>query len=344
MGQAQAGTELEHLAQMIVDERGILAADESMPTIKKRFESIGVASTPDNRRAYREMLFRTKGLSKYCRGVILFDETIKQTAVDGTPLRRIIEEEGIIPGIKVDKGAKPLAGSPGEKVTEGLDGLRDCLIEYGELGARFAKWRAVIAIGDGLPTDYCLDVNSHALARYTALCVEQGILPIVEPEVLMDGAHTIDVCSEATSRLLKKVFTALEAQRVSCREILLKPNMVLSGKDCPEQATTREVAEKTVACFREAVPEDVPGIVFLSGGQSAETATAHLNEMNKLFRDDVPWKLSFSFGRALQETALRTWNGTPEDARAQKALLHQARCSGAALSGSYTPAVEAELG
>jgi fructose-bisphosphate aldolase class I len=331
---------LEETARAIVAPRkGILAADESAPTIEKRFKSIDVESTEQNRRDYREMLFRTQGVEEFISGVILFDETIRQDAADGTRLAEILESVGIMPGIKVDKGAKQLAGSPSEKVTEGLDGLRDRLGEYRGLGARFAKWRAVIAIGDGIPSDYCLDANAHALARYAALCVEAGIVPIVEPEVLMDGSHTIERCFDVTERTLEKVFGELYAQRVPLEQILLKPNMVLSGADCPQQASVREVAEATLECFRRSVPAALPGVVFLSGGQSDEIATAHLNEMNKL--GGGPWEISFSYGRALQAPALKAWRGNASNVgAAQKAYYHRAKCNGAARSGSYTEAME----
>jgi fructose-bisphosphate aldolase class I len=333
-------SELEATAHAIVSPgKGILAADESSPTIKKRFDSIGAESTEENRRDYREMLFRTEGAEEFVSGVILFDETIRQNAADGTPLPKILESKGIIPGIKVDTGAKQLAGSPDEKVTEGLDGLRDRLAEYRGIGARFAKWRAVIAIGDGLPTNYCIATNAHALARYAALCVEAGIVPIVEPEVLMDGAHTIERCFDATERTLLAVFAELAAQRVPLEQTLLKPNMVLSGKECPVQASVREVAEATIACFKRSVPAAVPGVVFLSGGQTDELATAHLNEMNKI--GGVPWELSFSYGRALQAPALKAWGGKAENYEAgQKAYYHRARCNGAARYGKYTEAME----
>ena len=332
--------ELEDTARAIVTPgKGILAADESSPTIKKRFTSIGAESTEENRRDYREMLFRTEGAEEFVSGVILFDETIRQNAADGTPLPRILEDKGIIPGIKVDTGAKQLAGSPNEKVTEGLDGLRDRLAEYRGIGARFAKWRAVIAIGDGMPTDYCIDTNAHALARYAALCIEAGIVPIVEPEVLMDGPHTIERCYDATERTLRVVFAQLAAQRVPLEQILLKPNMVLSGKECPVQASVREVAEATIACFERVVPAALPGVVFLSGGQSDELATAHLNEMNQL--GAAPWELSFSYGRALQAPALKAWGGKTGNVGAgQQAYYHRARCNGAARYGKYTEAME----
>jgi fructose-bisphosphate aldolase class I len=333
-------SELETTARSIVAPgKGILAADESAPTIEKRFKSIDVESTEENRRKYREMLFRTEGAEEFVSGVILFDETIRQPAADGTLLPKVLEAKGIIPGIKVDTGAKQLAGSPTEKVTEGLDGLRERLAEYRGLGARFAKWRAVITIGDGIPTDYCLATNAHALARYAALCVEAGIVPIVEPEVLMDGRHTIDTSDDVTTRALHHLFDALFDQRVPLPQTLLKPNMVLSGYDCPEQANVREVAERTLACFRRVVPAAVPGIVFLSGGQSDELATAHLNEMNKL--GGGPWELSFSYGRALQAPALKAWGGSDASlAAGQKAYYHRAKCNSAARHGTYTAAME----
>ncbi len=331
---------LEETAQAIVaPNKGILAADESTGTIEKRFKSIDVESTEGNRRDYREMLFRTQGAEEFISGVILFDETIRQEAADGTRLVDLLTNAGIIPGIKVDKGAKELAGASTEKVTEGLDGLRERLSEYRGLGARFAKWRAVIAIGDDIPSDYCLDTNAHALARYAALCVEARIVPIVEPEVLMDGAHTIERCFEVTERTLEKVFEQLYRQRVPLEQILLKPNMVLSGADCPQQASVSEVAAATLRCFHRSVPAAVPGILFLSGGQSDEIATAHLNEMNK--QGGGPWELSFSYGRALQAPALKAWLGKAENAAAaQQAYYHRAKCNGAARSGSYTAAME----
>ena len=331
---------LEDVARALVaPKKGILAADESGGTIEKRFKSIGVASTEANRRDYREMLFRTPGAEQFISGVILYDETIRQQAADGTALAKLLQDKGIIPGIKVDTGAKALAFSSKEKITEGLDGLRERLVEYRGLGAKFAKWRAVITIGDGIPTDYCLETNAHALARYAALCVEAGIVPIVEPEVLMDGPHSIERCSEVTERTLQQVFHELFLQRVPLEQILLKPNMVLSGTESPTQAGVRQVAEATLAVFRRTVPAAVPGIVFLSGGQSDELATAHLNEMNRL--GGGPWQLSFSYGRALQAPALKAWGGKAANVAAgQKAYYHRAKCNGAARSGSYTEAME----
>jgi len=331
---------LEEVARALVAPgKGILAADESSGTIEKRLKSIDTPSTEENRRDYREMLFRTEGAEEFVSGVILFDETIRQDAADGTPLREILKSKGIIPGIKVDTGAKQLAGSPKEKITEGLDGLSERLSEYRGLGAAFAKWRAVITIGDGIPSDYCIDTNAHALARYAALCVEAGIVPIVEPEVLMDGPHTIERCYEATERTLEAVFGQLYAQRVPLEQILLKPNMVLSGSECGTQADVTRVAEATLHCFRRCVPAAVPGIVFLSGGQSDEVATAHLSKMNEL--GGGPWELSFSYGRALQAPALKAWGGKPENlAAGQKAYYHRAKCNGAARFGRYRPEME----
>jgi fructose-bisphosphate aldolase class I len=331
---------LEEIARALVAPgKGILAADESGPTIEKRFKSIDVASNEQNRRDYREMLFRTQGAEEFVSGVILYDETIRQQAADGTPLVRLLADRGILPGIKVDAGAKQLAFSPAEKITEGLDGLRGRLSEYRGIGAKFAKWRAVITIGDGIPSDYCVETNAHALARYAALCVEAGIVPIVEPEVLMDGPHTLERCYEVTERTLHAVFAQLVAQRVPLEQILLKPNMVLSGTECPTQASVGQVAEATLACFRRAVPAAVPGIVFLSGGQSDELATAHLNEMNKL--GGGPWQLSFSYGRALQAPALKAWGGKAQNVAAgQRAYYHRAKCNGAARYGRYTAAME----
>jgi fructose-bisphosphate aldolase class I len=324
---------------LVAPGKGILAADESSGTIKKRFDSIGLESTEDRRRAYREMLFTTKGAADFVSGVILYDETIRQSASDGRTLVSILVEQGVIPGIKVDAGTKPLAQAPDELVTEGLDGLRERLAEYRGLGARFAKWRAVVTIGDDIPSQYCLDVNSHALARYAALCQEADIVPIVEPEVLMDGSHTMERCAEVTNRTLHALFAALSDQRVVLEGSLLKPNMVLSGKDCPVQASVDEVAEATITCFRETVPAAVPGIVFLSGGQSDEIATAHLDAINR--RGPHPWELSFSYGRALQAPAIKAWGGSDDHAAdGQAAYLKRARLNGAARSGEYTAELE----
>jgi fructose-bisphosphate aldolase, class I len=335
--------DLEQTARALVAPgKGILAADESSGTIKKRFDVINVDSTEEHRRNYREMLFTAEGAGDYISGVILYDETIRQDAADGTPLVQLLEREGIIPGIKVDLGAKPLAKSPGETVTEGLDGLRERLVEYRGLGARFAKWRAVINIGDGIPTRYCLDVNAHALARYAALCQEEGIVPIVEPEVLMDGDHTIERCYQVTCDTLHHVFDDLFDQRVELEGMLLKPNMVLSGSDASTQASVDEVADATLRCFKIVVPAAVPGIMFLSGGQSDEIATAHLNAINQ--RGPHPWEVSFSYGRALQAPALKAWKGEPSNLDAgRRALLHRARLNSAARSGSYTPEMEQQI-
>jgi fructose-bisphosphate aldolase class I len=324
---------------LVAPGKGILAADESSGTIKKRFDSISTESTESNRRDYREMLFTAKGIAEYISGVILFDETIRQTAADGTLLVKLLEDQGIIPGIKVDLGAKPLALSEGETVTEGLDGLRERLAEYRGLGARFAKWRATYSISDALPSADCIDVNAHALARYAALCQEADIVPIVEPEVLMDGDHTIERSFQVTSDVLDALYEALYVQRVRLDGTLLKPNMVLSGYGASQQATVEEVAEATVRCFRATVPSAVPGIVFLSGGQSDELATAHLNAMNQLRAH--PWQLSFSYGRALQAPALKAWKGESANVDAGRdAFLHRAKLNSAARSGSYTPDME----
>ncbi len=328
---------LEEVAAAIVAPgKGILAADESTGTIEKRLSSINVESTEENRRAYRDLLFTTEGVQEHVSGVILFDETLRQKSADGTPFPDLLTSKSIIPGIKVDKGAKDLAGAPGEKVTEGLDGLRERLKEYRSLGARFAKWRAVLSISDALPSHYCIDANAHALARYAALCVEQDLVPIVEPEVLMDGTHTIDECADVTTRTLTKVFEALALHRVSIPQILLKPNMVISGADCPQQADAEEVASRTVSCFNKTLPSDLPGVVFLSGGQSEVEATRNLNAMN--LKSDLSWPLSFSYGRALQASVLKAWQGKADNvAAAQQAFLTRARLNGAAALGKYDP-------
>jgi len=332
--------ELERSARALVAPgKGILAADESSGTIKKRFDSIGVESTEENRRAYREMLFTTRGMEEFISGVILFDETIRQSNADGVPFTKVLDGAGVIPGIKVDTGAKPLAGFPGETVTEGLDGLRDRLAEHHELGARFTKWRAVITIGEGIPTQTCIDANAEGLARFAALSQEAGLVPIVEPETLMDGDHTIDRHYDATRRTLEALFDRLFAHRVDLAGTLLKTNMVLSGKSAPEQAGVEEVARWTLRVLRETVPAALPGIVFLSGGQTDEAATAHLSEMNRI--GDVPWELSFSYGRALQAPALKAWGGKPGNLEAaQGAFYRRAKLNGAARSGSYTPDME----
>jgi fructose-bisphosphate aldolase class I len=332
--------ELERTARALVAPgKGILAADESSGTIKKRFDSIGVESSEENRRSYREMLFTTPGMEEFISGVIMFDETIRQSTAGGVAFPKVLESLGVIPGIKVDRGAKPLAGFPGETVTEGLDGLRERLAEYRERGARFTKWRAVITIGDGIPTQTCIDANAEALARFAALSQEAELVPIVEPETLMDGDHTIDRHYDATRRTLEAVFDRLFVHRVELTGTLLKTNMVLSGKSAPEQAGVEEVARWTLRVLRESVPPAVPGIVFLSGGQSDEAATAHLSEMNRI--GGVPWELSFSYGRALQAPALKAWAGKGEKIEAgQRAFYQRARLNGAARSGSYTSDME----
>ena len=319
--------------------KGILAADESAPTIQKRFAAIQVESTEENRRAYRELLFTTEGIEEYISGVILFDETMRQSTSQDVRFPRYLAEKGILPGIKVDKGAKELAGFQGEKITEGLDGLRQRLSEYREMGAKFAKWRAVIPIGHGFPTRFGLEANAHALARYAALCQEAGLVPIVEPEVLMDGDHDIQRCRDVTAETLKRVYDALFEHCVYLEGTLLKPNMVLSGKDYPVQAGPEEVAETTLRCFRQVVPAAVPGIVFLSGGQSSIQATENLNAINAMGKQ--PWELSFSFGRALQEDALKAWKGNSANKKtAQNAFYKRARCNSAARKGAYTGSME----
>lgn len=332
--------DLEDIAKALVaPSKGILAADESTGTIKKRLDTINTPSTEETRRDYRELLLSSKGAGDYISGVILYDETLRQQSKNGGPLTDLIKKQGIIPGIKVDTGAKPLAFSEGELVTEGLDGLRDRLNEYHKLGARFAKWRAVISIGDAAPSQYCIDTNAHALARYAALCQEAGIVPIVEPEVMMDGDHNIDECYAVTETTLKTVFDELYKQRVVLEQMLLKPNMVISGKDCPEQAGVEEVATKTLYCFEQTVPAAVPGIVFLSGGQSEQQATEHLNAMNKMGK--FPWEISYSFGRALQASALTSWQGKAENVEAaQNAFLHRAKLTSAARDGEYSSDME----
>ena len=332
---------LESIAEaMVAPGKGILAADESSGTIKKRFDSINVESTADSRRDYREMLFRTEeAMKNHISGVILYDETIRQKAKDGTPLVDIIRKAGSIPGIKVDTGARDMPGFPGEKITEGLDGLGERLAEYHDLGARFAKWRAVIDIAAGIPTRTCLEANAEALARYAALCQQAKIVPIVEPEVLMDGGHDVDRCFEVTEETLRILFDRLAAHRVRLEGTVLKPNMVIAGKKCGKQASVEEVAEKTIACFRRTVPAAIPGIVFLSGGQSDEDATAHLNAMNAI--GGFPWKMSFSYGRALQAAPLKAWGGKTENVPAgQKAFLHRAKMNGLATLGDWKAALE----
>jgi fructose-bisphosphate aldolase class I len=338
-----AHDELHEIAKALVSPgKGLLAADESDGTIKKRFASIGLESTEEHRRAYREMLFTTPGVEEYISGVILFDETIRQSASDGTPFPELLGSKGVLPGIKVDKGAKPLALADRETITEGLDGLRVRLEEYRALGARFAKWRATYSITDELPSDSCVWTNAHALARYAALCQEAGIVPIVEPEVLQDGRHTIERSYHVTSRVLDALYTELFDQRVDIFGTLLKPNMVLSGYEASNRASAQEVADWTLKCFYKHVPAAVPGIVFLSGGQSDEDATAHLNAMNA--NGPHPWELSFSYGRALQSPALKAWGGKPENFEAgQRAYYHRAKMNSAARSGTYAPSMEREV-
>jgi fructose-bisphosphate aldolase, class I len=333
--------ELESIAQaMVAKGKGILAADESMGTIKRRFDSIKIESNDNNRRAYREMLFTTKGVEEAISGVILFDETIRTSASDGTPFAQLLSKKGIMPGIKVDKGPVDIPGFPGEVVTEGLDGLRGRLKEYKELGAKFAKWRAVITIGDGIPTYTCLKANAHALARYATLCQEAVIVPIVEPEVLLDGNHSIERCQDVSEETLRITFAQLAEHRVYLEGMVLKPSMVVSGKDNPRQAGVEEVAERTIRCLKRTVPAAVPGIAFLSGGQSAVSATEHLNAMNKM--GPLPWQVSFSYARALQDPALKAWKGEAANvSEAQKIFYHRAKMNSAARSGSYTKQMEA---
>lgn len=328
------------VSALMASGHGILAADESDATIGSRFRALEIESTSENRRRYRQMLFGTPGLAEHISGVILFDETIRQSAEDGRTFVQFLRDLGITPGIKVDRGTTPLAGAPGEKVTEGLDGLRARLEEYRGLGAAFAKWRSVISAGDGLPSAYALDANAHVLARYARLCQEAGIVPIVEPEVLMDGDHSLEHAFDATESTLERVFAALRSQGVVLELMLLKPNMVVPGLKAARQATVVEVAEATVRCLRRTVPAAVPGIVFLSGGQPAERATSHLDAMNKI-TGGMPWPLGFSFARALQDPALAAWRGEKANVTAaQRALHHRAWCNGAAREGLYTPEME----
>jgi fructose-bisphosphate aldolase, class I len=335
--------ELEATARaMVAEGKGVLAADESNATMTRRLEAVGVESTEESRRAFRGLMFTAAGAAEHISGVIMYDETVRQATTGGTPFPEFLASEGILPGIKVDTGAKPLAGFPEETVTEGLDGLRERLAEYHELGCRFAKWRGVIKIDAGLPTAGCIKANAHALARYAALCQEAGIVPIVEPEVLMDGEHTIDRTEEVTTAVLRAVFAQLAEQRVLLEGIVLKPNMLLSGYACPQQAGVGEVAERTLAAFRRLVPAAVPGIAFLSGGQSDELAAAHLNAMNAI--GGVPWELTFSYGRALVAAPLKEWAGDEvKVGEAQAAFLRRARCNAAARRGEYAEAMERQL-
>ena len=332
---------LESTAQaMVADGKGILAIDESSPTIKKRFDSINTECTEESRRAYRELLITCAGIEQFISGMILFDETLRQSTRDGEPFPEVLKKKGIMPGIKVDKGAKDLAGHPNEKVTEGLDGLRDRLAEYRELGSPFAKWRSVITIGDGIPSAGCIQANAHGLARYAALCQEAGLVPMVEPEVLLDGNHTIDRCLEVTEATLRAVFASLTEQRVLLEGTILKASMVLSGKNAPDRAGVEEVAQKTLLCLKRSVPAALPGVVFLSGGQSPREATAHLNAMNAM-ADRLPWKLSFSYSRALQEPCLNIWRGDAANGKsAQEALYHRAQLNSAASEGRYSENME----
>jgi fructose-bisphosphate aldolase class I len=332
--------ELARIARaMMVKNKGILAADESTTTITKRFAGIKLESTEEHRRAYREMLFTAPGAAAWISGVILYDETLRQKTRDGVGFAAYLEKNGIVPGIKVDTGAKPLAQFPGETITEGLDGLRERLIEYRKFGARFAKWRAVIDIGAGIPSAFAIKANAHALARYAALCQEQDIVPIVEPEVLMDGAHSLERCEEVTEAVLQTVFGQLFQHRIDFEGMVLKPNMVISGKKATGRATPEQVAQATVRCLKRHVPPAVAGIAFLSGGQSPTEATQHLSLMNQL--GPLPWPLTFSYGRALQDTALTAWGGASANvAAAQKELLRRAKLNGLATTGGYAPAME----
>jgi fructose-bisphosphate aldolase class I len=326
---------------MVAEGKGLLAMDESTPTCNKRFEKVGIPQTEETRRSYRELIVTTRGLGEFISGVILYDETIRQSRKDGTPFVKVITDAGIIPGIKVDTGAKDMAGHPREKITEGLDGLRDRLAEYSKMGARFAKWRAVITIADGIPSRGCIEANAHALARYAALCQEAGLVPVVEPEVLMDGEHPLERCFEVTEEVLRAVFNQLYTQRVKLEGLILKPNMVLPGLTCPKQEAVDEVADATVRCLLRAVPASVPGIAFLSGGQSGELASARLNAMNVRFKSRLPWALAFSFARAIQQPALEIWKGRQANAAvAQQALYHRARCNTAARIGKYRTEME----
>jgi fructose-bisphosphate aldolase class I len=330
---------------LVADDKGLLAMDESNPTCNKRFAKLGIPQTAEARRTYRELIVSTPGLAESISGAILYDETIRQRKFDGTPFAKTIADAGIVPGIKVDLGAKDLAAHPGEKITEGLDGLRDRLAEYFKMGARFAKWRAVIVVGDGIPSRASIEANAQALARYAALCQEAGLVPVVEPEVLMDGAHTMERCGEVTEEVLRTVFDQLYIQGVMLEGLILKPNMVLPGSTCPKQEVVDEVADATVRCLLRAVPAAVPGIAFLSGGQSAELASARLNAMNVRFKSRPPWALAFSFARAIQQPALEIWRGEEANvSAAQRALDHRARCNRAARRGEYSAAMEKDGG
>lgn len=332
---------IETAYAMVADDKGLLAMDESTPTCHKRFAKLNIPQTEEFRRDYRELLVTTPGLNEAISGAILYDETIRQQTKDGKPFVQVLQEAGIIPGIKVDKSTTSLAGFPGEKITEGLDGLRERLAEYVELGARFAKWRAVITIGEGTPTTGCLEANAHLLARYASLCQEAGLVPIVEPEVLMDGAHTLQRCFEVTEQTLRLVFAQLAAQRVLLEGMILKPNMIVPGLQCPKQNSVEEVADATVSCFRRVVPVAVPGVAFLSGGQSSELASERLNMMNTKYKTKVPWALSFSFARAIQQPGMEIWGGDSANvAAAQKSMYHRANCNRSARRGEYSAEME----
>ena len=327
--------------RLVANNKGILAMDESFPTCNKRFAKLAIPETVESRRAYRDLIVTTPGLGEFISGAILFDETIRQKTQDGTPMIKVISDAGIIPGIKVDNGAKDMAGHPGEKISEGLDGLRDRMIEYYQMGSRFAKWRAVIVIGDSIPSRACIEANAQTLARYAALCQETGLVPIVEPEVLMDGSHTLERCFDVTEEVLHTVFNQLYTQGVILEGMILKPNMVLPGLTCPKQDSDDAIADATVKCFLRTVPAAVPGITFLSGGQTAELASARLNAMNVRFKSTAPWELSFSYGRALQQPALEIWQGKENNRiESQKALYHRAKCNHAARCGKYNAKME----
>ncbi len=332
---------IETAYAMVADDKGLLAMDESTPTCHKRFAKLDIPQTEEFRRDYRELLVTTPGLNEAISGAILYDETIRQQTKDGKPFVQVLQEAGIIPGIKVDKSTTPLAGFPGEKITDGLDGLRERLAEYGQLGARFAKWRAVITIGEGTPSTGCLEANAHLLARYASLCQEAGLVPIVEPEVLMDGAHTLQRCFEVTEQTLRLVFAQLAAQRVLLEGMILKPNMIVPGLQCPNQNSVEDVADATVSCFRRVVPVAVPGVAFLSGGQSSELASERLNMMNTKYKTKVPWALSFSFARAIQQPGMEIWGGDSANvAAAQKSMYHRASCNRSARRGEYSAEME----
>jgi fructose-bisphosphate aldolase class I len=329
---------------MVADDKGLLAMDESNPTCNQRFARLGIPQTVEARRAWRELIVTTPGLGECISGAILYDETIRQQKKDGTPFVKVITDAGIIPGIKVDTGEKDLAGHPGEKITQGLDGLRDRLAEYSQMGARFAKWRAEIFVADGIPSRGCVEANAQALARYAALCQEAGLVPVVEPEVLMDGDHSLDRCSEVTEELLRTVFDQLYIQHVMLEGMILKPNMVLPGLTCPKQESVDEVADATVKCLLRAVPAAVPGIAFLSGGQPSEMASARLNAMNVRFKSRLPWALAFSFARAIQQPALEIWRGKESNVlAAQQALSHRAKCNRAARRGEYDATTDKDI-